>query len=182
MSNRQLATCIPVAAILILITACSADPTAIAQSATSNAPAPTPTISLSSISSLSSAPVPARPNIIFILADDLDAAEYAYMPKLKSLVADQGVTFENFFVNVSLCCPSRATTMRGQYVQNTQIFGNTPPDGGFQRIYELGLEKSMVGVWLQAVGYKTMLAGKYVNGYPDRNNLMYIPRNSSGSR
>ncbi len=172
MSKRQLATFILIAAILALITACSANPIALAPIATSNAPAPTAT---SSPSSLSFTAIPARPNIIFILADDLDAAEIAFMPKLKSLVVDQGASFSNFFVNVSLCCPSRATTLRGQYVQNTQIFGNSPPDGGFQRVYELGLEKSMVGVWLQSVGYKTMLAGKYLNGYPDRTNLMYIP-------
>jgi N-acetylglucosamine-6-sulfatase len=116
-----------------------------------------------------------QPNIIVILTDDLDEASLAYMPKLKSLIADQGVTFKNFLISMSLCCPSRTAILRGQYDHNTQILGNTPPSGGFQKFFQLGEEKSTVNVWLQNTGYRTMLAGKYLNGYPDRSNLMYIP-------
>jgi arylsulfatase A-like enzyme len=76
---------------------------------------------------------------------------------------------------MSLCCPSRTATLRGQYGHNTQILGNMPPSGGFERFFELGEEKSTVATWLQDAGYRTMLAGKYLNGYPMRNNLMYIP-------
>jgi len=116
-----------------------------------------------------------RPNILFILADDLDVAETAYMPRLQALLADQGTWFDNFFVNVSLCCPSRATTLRGQYCQNTQIFGNTPPDGGFETFHNNGDESSTIAVWLQAAGYRTMLAGKYLNGYPNGVAPTFIP-------
>lgn len=116
-----------------------------------------------------------RPNIIFILTDDLDAASIPYMPKLKSLLTDQGTTFSNFFITMPLCCPSRATILRGQYGHNTQILGNQPPTGGFQKFNSLGEEKSTIAVWLQDAGYRTMLAGKYLNGFPDRSNLMYIP-------
>lgn len=42
-----------------------------------------------------------RPNIIFILTDDLDAKSIAVMPKLKSLMIDRGVTFANYFVSTS---------------------------------------------------------------------------------
>jgi arylsulfatase A-like enzyme len=117
----------------------------------------------------------AKPNIVFILADDLDAAEIQYMPKLKALIADQGLTFSNYSVAMSLCCPSRATTLRGQYPHNTQILGNSLPTGGFQKFFQLGEEKSTVAVWLQAAGYHTMLAGKYLNGYPLTSDQMYIP-------
>lgn len=116
-----------------------------------------------------------QPNIVFVLTDDLDAAAIQYMPKLKSLITDQGETFKNYFVSMSLCCPSRTATLRGQYGHNTQILGNMPPSGGFERFYELGEEKSTIATWLQGAGYRTMLAGKYLNGYPTRNNLMYIP-------
>src|SRR5262249_53392153 len=98
-----------------------------------------------------------------------------YMPKLKALISDQGVTFPNYFVAMSLCCPSRATTLRGQYPHNTQILGNQLPTGGFQKFFQLGEEKSTVAVWLQDAGYRTMLAGKYLNGYPQQGNPMYIP-------
>jgi arylsulfatase A-like enzyme len=97
------------------------------------------------------------------------------MPKLKSLIADQGVTFKNYFVSMSLCCPSRVATLRGQYGHNSQILGNTPPSGGFEKFYQLGEEKSTIAVWLQEAGYATMLAGKYLNGFPERTNLMHIP-------
>jgi N-acetylglucosamine-6-sulfatase len=99
----------------------------------------------------------------------------AYMPKMKTLIADQGITFTNYFVPESLCCPSRATTLRGQYPHNTQIVTNNPPLGGFQRFYQLGEEKSTVAVWLQGAGYRTMLAGKYLNGYPLKSDPLYIP-------
>ncbi|MBI5304632.1 MAG: sulfatase [Chloroflexi bacterium] len=116
-----------------------------------------------------------QPNIIFILTDDLDAASIPFMPKLKSLMTDQGTTFTNFFINMPLCCPSRTEILRGQYAHNTQILGNTPPSGGFQKFFQLGEEQSTIATWLQSAGYRTMLAGKYLNGYPDRSNLMYIP-------
>ena len=122
-----------------------------------------------------STPSSRKPNIVFVLTDDLDYASIQYMPKVKLLIADQGVTFTNYLVSMSLCCPSRTATLRGQYGHNTQILGNTPPTGGFERFFELGEEKSTIAVWLQDAGYSTMLAGKYLNGYPERNNLMYIP-------
>jgi len=110
-----------------------------------------------------------------VLTDDLDAYEIQFMPKLKALIADQGMTFQNYFVAMSLCCPSRATTLRGQYPHNTEILGNSLPSGGFQKFFQMGEEKSTIATWLQDAGYRTMLAGKYLNGYPDKSDPMYIP-------
>jgi N-acetylglucosamine-6-sulfatase len=120
-------------------------------------------------------PAGKKPNIIFILADDLDAAEIQYMPHLKTLITDQGVTFDNYSVAMSLCCPSRSTTLRGQYPHNTKILGNSPPTGGFEKFFRMGEEKSTIAVWLQAAGYHTLLAGKYLNGYPLSSDPTYIP-------
>ena len=116
-----------------------------------------------------------KPNIIFILVDDLDASGYAFMPKLKALVTDQGVTFSNYFVSVSQCCPSRATTLRGQYAHNTKVLDNTMPTGGYQRFMLEGEEQSTVAVWLQSAGYSTMLAGKYLNFYPLKTDPWHVP-------
>jgi arylsulfatase A-like enzyme len=116
-----------------------------------------------------------RPNILFILTDDLDTAEVAYMPKLKSLVSDRGISFENFFVNVSLCCPSRVSILRGQYSHNTQVLTNEGLNGGFETAYRLGVEKSTIATWLHAAGYRTALFGKYLNGYPKSASKTYIP-------
>jgi N-acetylglucosamine-6-sulfatase len=75
---------------------------------------------------------PPRPNLIFILTDDLDTMSLVHLPRLQALLSAQGTTFANFFVSLALCCPSRASLLRGQYAHNTQIFTNAPPGGGFQ--------------------------------------------------
>ncbi|RCJ21431.1 hypothetical protein A6770_30330 [Nostoc minutum NIES-26] len=113
-----------------------------------------------------------KPNILFVLVDDMDADTInrnpeKYAPNIKSLLIDQGVSFPNFFVNVSLCCPSRVNTLRGQYAHNSGILTNSRPDGGFRKTYAQGLEKETIATSLQANGYQTALIGKYLNGYPD---------------
>ena len=109
-----------------------------------------------------------RPNVILILTDDLDARlleEHpgAY-PNLRRLAAG-GTTFENAFVTDPLCCPSRATILRGQYAHNHGVLGNWWPRGGSRKFSELGREDSTVATWLQKEGYRTVLLGKYMNGY-----------------
>ncbi len=141
-----------------------------------SAPAATPTsASAPTTQPTSSATGKGKPNIVLVLADDLDAAEIQFMPKLKALITDQGLTFDHYFVAFSLCCPSRTTMQRGQYSHNTQIFGNSLPSGGFQKFFQLGEDKSTIATWLQDAGYRTMLAGKYLNDYPQKSNPMYIP-------
>ena len=115
--------------------------------------------------SVTSAAAGNRPNIIFINTDDLDMASLPTMPKLKSLLADQGTTCTNFFANVSLCCPSRSTFLRGQYASHTQVLTNGGNNGGYERAHAVGIENSTVATWLQAAGYHTGLIGKYLNGY-----------------
>jgi N-acetylglucosamine-6-sulfatase len=107
-----------------------------------------------------------RPNIVFILTDDLDTESVSVMPELKSLLIDEGTTFNNAFVTDPLCCPSRATFLRGQYSHNTKIAGNSAPEGGFGKFRRLGLERSTVATWLDD-SYDTFYAGKYMNGYDD---------------
>jgi N-acetylglucosamine-6-sulfatase len=109
-----------------------------------------------------------QPNVILILTDDLDArllqehpADY---PNLRKL-ADEGTTFENAFVTDPLCCPSRATILRGQYAHNHRIVGNWRPQGGAEKFRDLGHEDSTVATWLQEEGYRTVLVGKYMNDY-----------------
>jgi arylsulfatase A-like enzyme len=121
------------------------------------------------------ASTPSRPNILYILTDDMAVTDLQYMPKTLELLGAQGVTFENFFVSMALCCPSRACMLRGQYPHNTQIVGNNRPDGGFGKFHQLGLEESTIAVWLQDAGYNTALFGKYLNGYPGSMGKEYIP-------
>ncbi len=118
---------------------------------------------------------PIRPNIIFILTDDLDATSIREMPRLTTLLVDRGISFAGFFVTTSLCCPSRSSILRGQYVHNHQVLTNRAPSGGFERFHALGHEDSTVAVWLKATGYRTALMGKYLNGYPGSADPAYVP-------
>ena len=109
-----------------------------------------------------------RPNVVLILTDDLDVGllqrYHERYPNLGELAAE-GTTFENAFVTDPLCCPSRATILRGQYSHNHRIVGNKPPQGGFEKFRSLGHESSTVATWLQDEGYRTLFVGKYMNGY-----------------
>jgi N-acetylglucosamine-6-sulfatase len=106
---------------------------------------------------------PKRPNIVFVLTDDLDRSLVQYMPHVQALQA-KGTTFTNYVVTDSLCCPSRASIFTGCYPHNTGIFTNGP-DGGFALFHARGEESDTFAVRLQDSGYRTALMGKYLNGY-----------------
>ena len=42
----------------------------------------------------------------------------AAMPKLKSLISDEGVSHAHWYVNTPVCCPSRTETLSGRYHHN----------------------------------------------------------------
>ena len=108
---------------------------------------------------------PRLPNIIFILSDDEDVGSHSFLPKTKALLEDQGATLRNFFTTYSLCCPSRASILRGQYPHNTKVESNALPSGGYLRFKNLGREEATIATWLSQAGYRTILMGKYFNGY-----------------
>lgn len=115
------------------------------------------------------------PNIVFILTDDLSRAEIDSMPAVKRLIAGAGASFENYLVGVSLCCPSRASTLRGQYAHNTGVLTNEGPRGGLEAMQGHGLEQATIATVLHQGGYRTGLIGKYLNGYPLAGSETYIP-------
>ncbi|HLO23651.1 MAG TPA: sulfatase [Methyloceanibacter sp.] len=113
----------------------------------------------------------AAPNIVVIMTDDQeDTGSMAYMPKLHALLAEQGVTFTNSFVNLPLCAPSRASFLTGLSAHNTGIKANNPADGGGWEAFK-DKEANALPVWLDRAGYKTALLGKYVNRYGQQSNF-----------
>ena len=111
-----------------------------------------------------------KPNILFVLTDDLDMQTLTQLPKLKSLMADKGMTFESHYTSLSLCCPSRTATLCGQYAHNNGVFTNDADNadgtvGAYKAFQQFGDDKKTVAVWLQNAGYRTALMGKYLNGY-----------------
>lgn len=106
----------------------------------------------------------AQPNIVFVLTDDLSWDLVDYMPEVQRLQRD-GVTFSDYTVTNSLCCPSRASILTGRYPHNTGIYRNTGVDGGFRAFRARGEESATFATALQGAGYGTALLGKYMNQY-----------------
>jgi arylsulfatase A-like enzyme len=111
------------------------------------------------------------PNIVLILSDDQRWDTIWAMPNLQSELVAKGVTFSQSFVTNSLCCPSRASILTGQYSHTTGVYKNSPPNGGFQSFADV----STMATWLHGVGYHTGLVGKYLNNYFPRDGQYIAP-------
>src|SRR5215208_321536 len=101
-----------------------------------------------------------KPNFVFILTDDMRKDDLTYMPKTRTLLQTQGMQFQNAFVSLPTCCPSRATIMRGQYAHNTGVWNNgnnnnDNPKGGWQGYVYHGHEQDNVATRLHDAGYRT---------------------------
>ena len=105
-----------------------------------------------------------RPNIVLILTDDLSMDLLPYMPHVQAMERT-GLTFSDYFVSDSLCCPSRSSIFTGDFPHDTHVYSNTGADGGFQKFHDLGEEEHTFAVALQDAGYRTALMGKYLNDY-----------------
>ncbi|MGH7640354.1 MAG: sulfatase family protein [Candidatus Dormibacteria bacterium] len=107
-----------------------------------------------------------RPNIVFVLTDDLSSnlVTPEFMPHLWAL-EHQGATFANYFVTDSLCCPSRASIFTGRYPHDTGIWANLGPEGGYRTFQRLGDDDSTLATDLASAGYRAAMMGKYLNRY-----------------
>ncbi|MDP9475497.1 MAG: sulfatase [Actinomycetota bacterium] len=111
---------------------------------------------------------PSKPNFVFILADDMRKDDLKYMPKTRHTLMDEGMYFKKAFVSTAMCCPSRATILRGQYTHNHGVWKNVSgPDGGWKAYRQNGNEQFNLATRLDKAGYRTALLGKYFNGYKD---------------
>jgi len=132
---------------------------------------------LSGLSGLSaSVGEPQKPNIVFILADDLGwmdtgvyGSKYYETPNIDRL-ASQGVRFTNHH-NCQNCAPSRAAMMSGQYAPRTGIYtvGSINrfnwPDRPLRPVDNvtsgLPLDRATIATQLKAAGYATAMFGKW---------------------
>jgi len=118
--------------------------------------------------------IPDRPNVVFILTDDLSSNLVPHMAEVTALARD-GVSFDNFIVSDPQCCPSRATILTGKYPHNTEVESNDWPTGGFG-MFTKHNEEASLGPYLQAAGYRTGLMGKYLNGYEPEGRVATKPK------
>ena len=123
-----------------------------------------------------------KPNVVFILADDLGAGDLSCYgnPDVRTphidRLATQGVRFTTFYANAPECTPTRTAFITGRYPQRVGGLECAIGLGGVGRYDDaiqlagtraLGLpatEPSVAKV-LKAVGYRTALAGKWHLGY-----------------
>ncbi|WP_292532625.1 arylsulfatase [Methylocystis sp.] len=110
-----------------------------------------------------------RPNIIFIMADDLGNADLGYRsgqiatPNIDKL-AQSGVRLEGFY-GQQVCTPARAALMTGRYpmrygLQTLVIFPS--------HTYGLPTDERTLPQALKEAGYKTLMTGKWHLGHADR--------------
>ncbi len=102
-----------------------------------------------------------RPNIILILADDhaFEAIsaygtylkDYAQTPAIDR-IGNEGMRFDNFTCNNSICSPSRASILTGQYSHRNGVLGLNG---------EINDTAPQFPVFLQQSGYQTFLVGKW---------------------
>jgi arylsulfatase A-like enzyme len=116
------------------------------------------------------ATVQSEPNIVFILTDDQRWDTLWAMPHVQSDLVAHGIDFRQSFVVNSLCCPSRASILAGQYTHSTGVWDDGGTYGGFHAFNDA----ETIATRLHDAGYHTGLIGKYLNGYVKKN-AGYVP-------
>ena len=118
-----------------------------------------------------------KPNIIFIMADDLGygglscyGSETIKTPHLDALAAT-GVRCTDFHSNGAVCSPTRAALMTGRYQQRSGVGGVITARN--HRDTGLALSEWTMGEAMKELGYETALFGKWHLGYPAKFNPVH---------
>lgn len=111
-----------------------------------------------------------KPNVVFILADDLGYGDIGcYGQKLIETpnidkLAVNGMKFTQYYAGTSVCAPSRASFMTGRHTGHTPVRGNLEiqPEGQFP----LPASTFTIAKMFKKAGYATGGFGKWGLGYP----------------
>jgi arylsulfatase A-like enzyme len=122
-----------------------------------------------------------RPNIVFILADDLGYGELGSYgqrrirtPNLDRMAAE-GMRFTQFYAGSAVCAPSRGAFLTGRHTGHAYIRDNQEM-GGFldeeeRGQYPLPPDHPTLARWLRTRGYTTAVVGKWGLGGPESSGL-----------
>lgn len=102
-----------------------------------------------------------RPNFVVICADDMAYRDTVELPKARSLVANMGASFTNYYCTNPTCSPARAAMLTGMYSKHSNVYDNDQPQEGYFSLDHLVTQ----AVQLKNAGYHTGYIGKYLNGY-----------------
>jgi len=113
-----------------------------------------------------------KPNVLLIISDDQHYGDYGFMghpvietPRLDQLAAES-LVFRRGYVSTSLCCPSLASMITGQYPRHNGITGNlVNPLAEQQAVYvEFMLKAPTIPRILGEHGYLSLQTGKWWHG------------------
>lgn len=110
-----------------------------------------------------------KPNIIYILADDLGYGDLSFQGQTKfqtpniDQLAKDGMTFTQHYAGSTVCSPSRSVLLTGQHTGHTPIRGNKRDDKGN---WPISAEALTVAEILKDNGYTTGAFGKWGLGCP----------------
>jgi len=109
----------------------------------------------------------AKPNIIFLLTDDLGysdigcyGAETVKTPHIDQL-AEDGIRFTDFHTAASICSPSRAAFLTGGYPQRAGLYMGINPNRRAHWYLGLNPGEITIAEQLKTVGYMTYMVGKW---------------------
>lgn len=112
------------------------------------------------------AELPKKPNIIFIMVDDLGWKDVGYhgsdikTPSLDKL-AQTGAKLEQHYA-MPMCTPTRAALMTGRYPMRYGLQIGVIPGAG---TYSLAMDEYLLPQMLKDAGYKTYMSGKWHLGH-----------------
>jgi N-acetylglucosamine-6-sulfatase len=112
-----------------------------------------------------------RPSILLIVTDDQRWDTLWAMPEVQRALVDRGVNFSESFTTSSLCCPSRASILTGEYPHTTGVYRQTLPFGGFKSFHD----STTIATQLHDAGYHTGFFGKYLDSYQHDALTGYVP-------
>jgi arylsulfatase len=114
-----------------------------------------------------------RPNIIFILADDLGRGdvgcygqEKIKTPNIDRLAAE-GVRFTQAYAGNAVCAPSRCALLTGKHMGHAAIRDNLEHAGGTEGQQPMPRETVTIAQRLKKAGYRTGIVGKWGLGMPE---------------
>lgn len=111
-----------------------------------------------------------KPNIIYILADDLGYGDLSFLGQEKfatpniDKLAEKGMFFTDHYSGSTVCAPSRSALLSGQHTGHTFVRGNkeVQPEGQ----YPIPASIELLPEMLKEAGYVSGIFGKWGLGYP----------------